>query len=219
VVESFDLADVDPLNLLAVEVVAGPSARPIPSSSGLADELFEHDGQITKREVRALTLSSLAPAPGELLWDVGLGSGSVAIEWMLAHPTCRAIGIERDGERANRAVRNAIALGVPQLSVVRGAAPEVLRGLAVPDAIFIGGGGAGDGVIELCWQALKPGGRIVANSVTLESEGLLVAVQAKYGGSLTRISVERAEPIGSKLGWRPAMPVVQWVARKPGAGS
>ena len=216
---TFDLSDAGPLNIIAVEVMAGPDARPIPYTCGLPDEMFENDGQLTKREIRAVTLSALAPAPGELLWDIGLGSGSVAIEWLLAHPANKAIGLERDPVRAARATRNAVALGVPHLDVRAGIAPEGLTGLPAPDAIFIGGGASSDGVIAGAWAALKPGGRIVINGVTLETEATLTGAHATYGGTLTRISIERARAVGTKFGWRPAMPVTQWAARKPGAGS
>ena len=215
----FDLSDAGPLNIIAVEVMAGPDARLIPYTCGLPDEMFENDGQLTKREIRAVTLSALAPSPGELIWDIGLGSGSVAIEWLLAHPANRAIGLERDPVRAARAVRNAIALGVPHLDVRTGTAPAGLNSLPAPDAIFIGGGASGARVIEDAWAALKPGGRIAVNGVTLETETALLAAHVNYGGSLTRISVERAAAVGTKHGWRAAMPVMQWVASKPDAVS
>ena len=162
---------------------------------------FENDGQLTKREVRAVTLSSLQPCPGELLWDVGAGSGSIGIEWLLAHASTRAIGIERDEVRAARASRNAASLGVPHYDVRHGAAPAALAGLPAPDAIFIGGGSASDSTtIDACWLALKPGGRIVVNGVTLETELALLAAYHQHGGTLTRIGIERVEPIGSTLG-------------------
>jgi len=215
--EAFALTDVNPLNVIAVDVVAGPEAMPIPYATGLPDTYFENDGQLTKREVRAVTLSSLQPGAGELLWDIGAGSGSVGIEWMLAHPANRAIGIERDETRAARAVRNAVALGVPQLDIRKGSAPDALDGLPSPDAIFIGSGSAFRELIDTCWNALKPGGRIVVNSVTLESElGVLAAYHA-HGGTLTRFAVERAGPLGKRMTWRPALPIIQWVSRKPGA--
>ena len=210
------LSDVGPLNIIAADIIAGPDARPIPYSCGLSDDMFENDGQLTKREIRAVTLSALAPSPGELLWDIGLGSGSIAIEWLLAHPSCKAIGIERDPVRAARAIGNAISLGVPHLDVRTGIAPASITGLPAPDAIFIGGGASGVNVIEHAWGALKPGGRIVVNGVTLETQATLIAAHAQSGGTLTRISIERSDPIGTKSGWRPAMPVMQWVARKPG---
>lgn len=214
---AFALEAIDPLNCLAIEVAAGANAKPIAFAAGLPDAMFENDGQLTKREVRAVTLSSLAPAPGELLWDIGLGSGSVAIEWLLAHPSTRAIGIERDAPRAQRAARNALALGVPHLDIRTASAPAAFADLPAPDAIFIGGGAGVRGVIEACWAALKPGGRVVVNAVTLDTEALLIVARERWGGSLARLSIERAEPIGNRLGWRPAMPVVQWVGRKPGA--
>lgn len=211
----FDFSDVDPLNIIGVDVVAGAGAAPIPYTAGLPDGYFENDGQLTKREIRAVTMSSLQPGAGQLLWDVGAGSGSIGIEWLLAHPANTAIGIERDAERAARAVRNAVALGVPHLDIRDGAAPEALSGLAQPDAIFIGCGTAGGGVIEVCWKALKPGGRIIVNAVTIESEAALLVAYHEHGGSLTRFSVERAEAVGRLTAWRPAMPVLQWVSSKP----
>lgn len=211
----FDIRDINPLNVLAVEVEADSEARILPLASGLADRLFEHDGQITKREVRAVTLSSLAPRRGELLWDIGAGSGSIGIEWMLADPSMRAIAIEADPVRAERARHNAAACGTPGLHVVEGAAPAALKGLEAPDAIFVGGGGSEDGVMDAAITALKSGGRLVANAVTLEMEAVLLACGVRHGGELTRIAVSRAEPVGSMLGWRSAMPVTQWCWVKP----
>ena len=207
---SFALDDINPLNICAISVVALPGARVLPLTSGLDDALFEHDGQITKREIRALTLSALAPRRGETLWDIGAGSGSIAIEWMLADPSLRAIAIEADAERAARMARNAARFGVPDLAIITGTAPDALVGLEPPHAIFIGGGGSDPGVLDAAITALRPGGRLVANAVTLELEALLLAKQAKLGGSLTRLSVERADAIGSMTGWRPAMPITQW---------
>ena len=211
----FDLAGIAELNVVGVEVEAAPGARIIAYTPGLADDLFEHDGQITKREIRAVTLSSLAPLRGELLWDIGAGSGSVAIEWMLAHPSLRAVAIEARADRAARIRRNAAAFGVPELEVVEGRAPEALAQLAAPDAVFIGGGASEPGVLDTAIAALKPGGRLVANAVTLETEALLIARQASLGGTLARIAISRADSVGGKTGWRPAMPVTQWVWVKP----
>jgi precorrin-6B C5,15-methyltransferase / cobalt-precorrin-6B C5,C15-methyltransferase len=208
--ETFALDGVNPLNVCAIDVVAGPNARILPLASGLDDGLFEHDGQITKREVRAVTLSALAPRRGELLWDIGGGSGSISIEWMLAHPAMKAIAIEANAERAERIGRNAASFGVPGLRVVMGFAPSALEGLPRPDAIFVGGGGSDSGVLEAAIAALAPGGRLVANAVTLEMEALLLAHQARLGGSLIRIDIARASPVGGMQGWRPAMPVTQW---------
>jgi precorrin-6Y C5,15-methyltransferase (decarboxylating) len=213
--QTFDLTNIDPLNIIGIGVVAGDDATPIPYAPGLPDSFFENDGQLTKREVRAVTLSSLQPCAGQLLWDVGVGSGSIGIEWLLSHPSMRAIGIERDEARAARAARNAVALGVPHFDIRRGAVPDALAGLPEPDAIFIGCGTAGGRVIETCWAALKPGGRIVVNSVTLESELALLAAYHGHGGTLTRLGVERAESIGKRMVWRPALPVLQWVGLKP----
>ncbi|WEK02875.1 MAG: precorrin-6y C5,15-methyltransferase (decarboxylating) subunit CbiE [Candidatus Devosia phytovorans] len=211
----FALADINPLNICAVSVVALPDARVLPLTPGLDDALFEHDGQITKREVRALTLAALAPRRGELLWDIGAGSGSIGIEWMLADPSLKATAIELDVERIGRIARNAKALGVPDLTVIHGAAPQALAGLEQPHAIFIGGGGSEPGVIEAAIAALRSGGRLVANAVTLEMEALLLARQAALGGRLIRIDISRADAIGSMTGWRPAMPITQWVWSKP----
>ncbi len=180
----FDLADCHKLNLVAIEVAAGAGAKIIPLTAGLADAMFEHDGQITKREIRAVTLSALAPCAGEVLWDVGCGSGSVAIEWMLRHPDNMAYGIEANPVRAARIARNAVSLGVPGLCVVQGRAPEILAGLPVPDAVFLGGGAHLPGVIETAWQALRPGGRMVANGVVIETEAALFAARERFGGTL-----------------------------------
>jgi precorrin-6Y C5,15-methyltransferase (decarboxylating) len=212
---NFDIDDIAALNTVAIEVAAESGARIIACTPGLADTLFEHDGQITKREIRAMTLAALAPTRGQLLWDVGAGSGSVAIEWMLADPSLRAVAIEAREERAARISRNAAALGVPGLEVVQGTAPEALAGLESPDAIFVGGGASAPGVLDACIAALKPGGRLVANAVTLETEFELIARHERLGGDLTRIALSRAEAVGGKTGWRPAMPVTQWVWVKP----
>ena len=160
--------------------------------------------------MRAVTLAALAPCRGELLWDVGAGSGSIAISWLLAHRSMRAIAVEKNADRAARIRRNADALGVPGLALVEGSAPAALGGLPTPDAVFIGGGGSGDGVTEAAMEALSPGGRMVANAVTLEMEAHLLALHARHGGTLTRITLSRAEPVGTMTGWRPAMPVTQW---------
>lgn len=216
IASDFALEDLHSLNVCAIEVVAETNARVLPLAAGLDDALFEHDGQITKREVRALTLSALAPRRGELLWDIGAGSGSIAIEWMLADPAMRAIAIEASSERAARIGRNAARFGVPGLTVVEGAAPGALRGLAPPDVIFIGGGGSEPGVMDAAMAALGPGGRLVANGVTTEMEAVLLAQHARLGGSLTRIDIARASPVGTMTGWRPAMPVTQWSWVKAG---
>jgi precorrin-6B C5,15-methyltransferase / cobalt-precorrin-6B C5,C15-methyltransferase len=209
------LNDVEPLNLVAVEVAAEPGARILPLARGLPEALFEHDGQITKAEVRAVTLASLAPRAGELLWDVGCGSGSVAIEWSLCHPANRAIGIEARADRAARAGRNALALGVPRLSVVTGEAPAALADLPPPDAVFVGGGATRAGTLEACWTALRGGGRLVASAVTIETEACLLTARKAFGGTLVRLSIDRLDAIGSMHGFRPAMTVTQWAATKP----
>jgi precorrin-6Y C5,15-methyltransferase (decarboxylating) len=212
----FDLGAVDALNTLAIEVAADADARVIARSAGLADTLFEHDGQITKREVRAVTLSSLSPRRGELLWDVGAGAGSVAIEWMLADPpVMRAIAVEERADRAARIHRNAAALGVPGLEVVQRSAPAALANLPPPHAIFVGGGAGEPGVLDTAVAALRGGGRLAVNAVTLETEALLIARHAALGGELIRIAIARAAAVGGKTGWRSALPVTQWIWTKP----
>jgi precorrin-6B C5,15-methyltransferase / cobalt-precorrin-6B C5,C15-methyltransferase len=214
---AFDLADIDPLNVIALQVTAGDGATVVPLAPGLDDSLFEHDGQLTKRDVRAVTVSALAPRAGQLLWDVGLGAGSIAIEWLLRHPSLRAVGIEADAARATSAARNAAALGTPDLRIVQQRAPQGLAGLPVPDAVFIGGGLASDGLFEAVWSTLKPGGQLVANAVSLQSEARLIALFQQHGGDLVRLAVSRAGRAGGGgvFVWRPAAPIVQWRVRKP----
>ncbi|MDQ1015195.1 precorrin-6y C5,15-methyltransferase (decarboxylating) subunit CbiE [Streptomyces afghaniensis] len=204
----------DPLNIVAVECRRAPDALRLGAVPGLPDEAYEHDGQLTKRHIRAATLGVLAPAPGELLWDIGGGSGSIAVEWMRTHPSCRAVTVERDPARAERISRNADRLGVPGLRVVTGAAPAVLAELQPPDAVFVGGGLTAPGLLDACWEALPIGGRLVANTVTLESEALLAAAHRRRGGELVRLAVAHAVPVGGFTGWRQAMPVTQWAVRK-----
>jgi precorrin-6Y C5,15-methyltransferase (decarboxylating) len=204
----------DPLHTVAIECVADPETRPLALTPGLPDDAYDHDGQLTKRHVRALTLAALAPLPGELLWDVGAGSGSIGIEWLRAEPRARALAVERDPERAERIAQNAAALGVPELVLVRGAAPDALSGLETPHAVFIGGGITAGDTLQRCWDALAPGGRLVANAVTLESEALVVAARGRLGGELVRIELAHAEPVGGFTSWRAQLPVVQWTVRK-----
>ncbi|MBC7831013.1 MAG: precorrin-6y C5,15-methyltransferase (decarboxylating) subunit CbiE [Hyphomicrobium sp.] len=206
--------DIGALNTIALEVIAGADSRISTLAPGRNDASFENDGQLTKREVRAITIAALEPHHAELLWDIGLGSGSIAIEWLLCDPSLQAIGIEENAARAAIAARNAASLGTPELRIVHGRAPEALQGLPTPDAVFIGGG-LGDGVLDHAWRALKPGGRIVANAVTLEAESTLLTAFQQLGGDLTRIEVARADGIGGLHGWRPAFPVTQWRAVKP----
>jgi precorrin-6Y C5,15-methyltransferase (decarboxylating) len=213
--EEFPYGEVNALNIVAIEVQGAPEARVLTRASGLADNLFDHDGQITKREIRALTLSSLAPRKGELLWDIGAGSGSIAIEWMLSDNNMRAVAIERREDRAGRIRRNAAAFGVPGLQIVEAAAPAALAGLPTPDAVFVGGGGGHPDVLDAATRALRPRGRMVVNAVTIKTESVLLARHAAFGGELTRIAISRAAPVGNETGWRPAMPVTQWVWIKP----
>ncbi|MEV6396675.1 precorrin-6y C5,15-methyltransferase (decarboxylating) subunit CbiE [Streptomyces sp. NPDC051907] len=206
----------DPLNVIALDCARDEGALRLGAAPGLPDEAYDSDGQLTKRHVRAATLGALAPAPGELLWDVGGGSGSIAIEWMRTHRSCSAITVERDETRAERIGRNAHALGVPTLRVVTGRAPRALDALPTPDAVFVGGGLTAPGLLEACWEALPAGGRLVANTVTLESEALLADWYRRHGGELVRLAVAHAVPVGGFTGWRQAMPVTQWsVVKSP----
>jgi precorrin-6Y C5,15-methyltransferase (decarboxylating) len=204
------------LNIIALDCHAAPGTRGRSRLAGLPDEAFAHDGQLTKREIRAATLAVLAPLPGETLWDVGAGCGSIAIEWLRADDQLSAVAVERDPARAALIARNAAALGVPRLDVAHGAAPAMLAGLAPPDAIFIGGGLADPALLPSAWQALRPGGRLVANVISTEGERALLDWQAQHGGSLTRLAVSRAEPLGTHLGWRALAPVTQLAIVKPG---
>lgn len=213
--ETFALAGINPLNLVALEIRPDANPRRQPLGFGLADDLFIHDGQITKRDIRAVTLSSLAPMGSELLWDVGAGSGSVAVEWLLADAANRAIAIEDRPERAANIAANAEAFGVPDLEITVGRAPAALVGLPDPDAIFVGGGTSEAALLDACWQRLKPGGRLVANAVTIEGESELLRRHAALGGDLLRLSIERAAPLGGMTGFAPARAVTQWRVVKP----
>jgi precorrin-6Y C5,15-methyltransferase (decarboxylating) len=202
------------LNLIAIECRAGPGARAWSRLAGLPDDAFAHDGQVTKREVRAATLAALAPLPGEVLWDVGAGCGSIAIEWLRADRAMRAIAIEREPSRLALIAENAATLGVPELAIVAGAAPGALAGLEQPDAVFLGGGIADAAIFAACWRALSPGGRLVANAVTLAGEAALATLAERQGGALTRIGVSRAEKLGQQKTFRPLLAVTQLALRK-----
>ena len=201
--------EVPAFNTMAVECIAAPDAALLPRVPGLADELFQHDGTMTKQEVRAATLAKLMPMRGALFWDIGTGCGSVAVEWMRGARYARAVGIEPRADRRAMAAANALALGVPKLELVEGRVPEALEGLAAPDAVFIGGGLSRE-TFEAAWDALRPLGRMVCNAVTLESEALLLELHKERGGQLVKLMVNRAEPVGGLTGWRPLMPVTQW---------
>jgi precorrin-6Y C5,15-methyltransferase (decarboxylating) len=212
--QAFGVEGIDPLNLVAIEIAATAQSQILPVASGLADSWFETDGQLTKWEVRAVALSSLAPRRGELLWDVGAGSGSVAIEWLLCHPANRAIAIESRADRASRITRNALSLGVPQLEIITGKAPEAFANLPQPQAIFVGGGGGDTKLLDSAYAALPSGGRLVVNAVTIETEAELISRFKALGGGLLRIEIAHADPLGSFHGWRPALPVTQWSVKK-----
>jgi len=199
-------------NTLAIDCAwDGPILSPMP---GLPDEAFHHDGQLTKREVRAVTLSLLSPYPNALLWDVGAGCGSIAIEWMRSGMGTQAIAIEAKSERVAMIRANAEGLGTPDLQIVEAGAPEGLEGLDRPDVVFVGGGLTNAGLFEACWEALAPGGRLVANAVTIEGEARLVHLHSQYGGELTRVSVARAASVGRYFGWKSLMPVTIWAVTK-----
>lgn len=206
--------DLSELNTIAVACRSDAKTPTFSRLAGLPDAAYHHDGQLTKQEVRAITLAALAPQPGQLLWDVGAGCGSIAIEWMRSHPRCRAIAIEREPARLRLITDNAAALGTPNLQIIPASAPEALQNLPTPDAIFVGGGLTTDALFSTCWQALRPGGRLVANAVTVESEQKLLEWRSQLGGTLTRIAIQRAEPIGNFLGWKAMAPVTQWVSIK-----
>ncbi len=203
------------LNLIAIECRTHAGHAGPPLTPGLPDDAYRHDGQLTKRDVRAVTFAHLAPQPGELLWDVGAGCGSIGIEWMRAHPACRAIAIEANESRQRLIEINRDALGVPALQLVKGEAPAALDGLSAPDAVFIGGGVTADGMLDACWSRLRQGGRLIANAVMLQSEAALVAWRARHGGELTRIGIAQAEPLGSFDTWRQALPITLLHASKP----
>ncbi|SDO24554.1 precorrin-6Y C5,15-methyltransferase (decarboxylating) [Nakamurella panacisegetis] len=206
------------LNLICLSLVSDPGTVLLAGVPGLPDEAFEHDGQLTKRDVRASAMARLAPVPGQLLWDVGAGAGSVAVEWARTDPRCAAIAIERDAGRAERIGRNASSLGVPGVRVVVGGAPDALHGLPEPDAVFVGGGATTPGVLDTCWAALRPGGRLVVHAVTLETEAALFERYKALGGELVRLSVERAAPVGTFTGWTPSRAVTQWSITRASEG-
>jgi precorrin-6B C5,15-methyltransferase / cobalt-precorrin-6B C5,C15-methyltransferase len=211
---SWSETEIATLNAIAINCTADAGVVSLPRLPGLPDSAYHHDGQLTKQEVRAITLVTLAPTPGGLLWDVGAGCGSISIEWMRSHPRCRAIAIEQSSSRLRYIADNAAALGTPNLQIIEGTAPNALKDLPTPDAIFIGGGVTATGLFDVCWEALRSGGRLVANVVTVEGEQMLFKWHEQVGGNLTRIAIQRAEPIGKFLGWRAMAPVTQWIAVK-----
>ena len=215
--EAWSLTEAAALNLVAIEVLSETGEAGLPLTPGLPDDAYRHDGQLTKRDVRAVTLARLAPRPGELLWDVGAGCGSIGIEWARSHPSCRALAVEADAGRQAHILHNRDHLGAPALQLVAGQAPEALAGLATPDAIFIGGGLTAPGVLDACWTALRPGGRLLANAVTLQTEAALVAFRERHGGDLTRLQVAQAQPLGAFDTWRAALPITLLHSRKPHA--
>jgi precorrin-6Y C5,15-methyltransferase (decarboxylating) len=211
---AWNTAEVAALNTIAITCVADHEVTGWSRCAGLPDAAYHHDGQLTKREVRAITLAALAPLPGQLLWDVGAGCGSIGIEWMRSHPRCWAVAIEPHPTRLRYIADNAVALGTPDLKIIAGEAPAALRDLPPPDAVFIGGGLTTENLLATCWQTLRTGGRLVANAVTVESEQMLLQWHSQCGGGLTRIAIQRAEPIGKFLGWKAMVPVTQWGVTK-----
>ncbi len=214
IARSWSKPDLAALNAIAIECVISPNTTPLNRLPGLPDNAYHHDGQLTKREVRAITLAALAPMPGELLWDVGAGCGSIGIEWLRSHPSCRAMAIEQHSHRLAFITDNMAALGTPHLQLIQGKAPAALADLPTPDAIFIGGGTTSDGLLDTCWGALRSGGRLVANAVTVESELQLLQWHRQVGGELSRIAIQRTQSIGNFLGWKPLIPITQLVAIK-----
>jgi precorrin-6B C5,15-methyltransferase / cobalt-precorrin-6B C5,C15-methyltransferase len=214
IARSWSKPDLAALNAIAIECVISANTTPLNCLPGLPDSAYQHDGQLTKREVRAITLAALAPMPGELLWDVGAGCGSIGIEWLRSHPSCQAIAIEQHSHRLAFIADNMAALGTPQLQLIQGKAPAALADLPTPDAIFIGGGTTSDGLLDTCWGALRSGGRLVANAVTVESELQLLQWHRQVGGELSRIAIQRTQSIGTFLGWKPLIPVTQLVVFK-----
>jgi precorrin-6Y C5,15-methyltransferase (decarboxylating) len=213
VAADWDAPAGDRLAVVAVTCPDRPDDDLLGRAPGLPDDAYDHDGQLTKAELRALSVAALRPLPGQLLWDVGGGAGSIGIEWCRAEPTARAIAIESRPDRAARITANAESLGVPGLTVVVGRAPQALAGLDAPDAVFVGGAVSAPGMLDACRSALRPGGRLVANAVTLEGEAALAAALAEHGGAIRRIAVSRAAPVGRYLGWHAMAPVTQWVLR------
>jgi len=217
VAESWSVQKCADLSMLAIECIAGPDAQPMSRLAGLPDDAFEHDGQLTKREVRAVTLARLGPLPGEVLWDVGAGAGSIGIEWMRADRSCRAVAIERDPDRAVRIAHNAHALGVPYLKIEQADALAALQSLdGHPDAMFIGGGVGAPTLLDAAWARLKPGGRLVANAVTVEGAAELAKMKQAHGGDLIQISISREDnKINSLTLFQPMRTVTQYLAYKP----
>ncbi len=207
--------DYSDLNTVAIHCIAGPNAKIYSRLAGLPDEAFVHDGQLTKREVRAATLAALAPAPNQLLWDIGAGCGSVSIEWMRSARGCEAIAFEHNVDRLAMIAQNMDALGTPRLKVVLGKAPAVLTDMPSPHAIFIGGGVGNPGVFETAWDKLRPAGRLVANVVTIEGEMHLYDLQEKHGGDLVKIEISNLTSIGPYRALKPRMAVTQWRVQKP----
>jgi precorrin-6Y C5,15-methyltransferase (decarboxylating) len=202
------------LNLIAVLCAPDEGTKSLSLAPGLPDDTFDTDGQLTKREVRAVTLARLAPLPNQTLWDVGAGTGSIGIEWMRLHPSCSCIAFEAREDRAARIRVNAATLGVPNLKVIQGPAPDTFADLPSPQAVFLGGDVSNDDLFDACWAKLSPGGRLVSNAVTLQSEARLIARHQLYGGDMMRMMVSRVDVIGGSYGWRPMMPITQWTVTK-----
>ena len=207
--------DFAALNTVAIECIPGPEAAIRSRAPGIADDAFESGGMITKRDVRAATLARLAPLPGQRLWDIGAGSGAIAIEWLRAADGAQAVAVEQDEARCATIARNAERLGTPELTLVHAHAPDCLTELPAPDAVFIGGGVREPEMLETCWRSLLPWGRLVANVVTVEGEQRLLAWQAQHGGELLRIELARLEALGGYRTWRRSLPVTQLAAYKP----
>ena len=212
--DEFAFDDCADLNLVAVECVASNICAGHSGFSALPDNLFFNDGQLTKQDVRAVTMAHLAPKFGEVLWDVGAGCGSISIEWLRGANGARAYAIEKNVKRQELILKNSARFGVSELHLVKGEAPSVLKGLEKPDAVFIGGGFTYPEVFDCCWTNLKAGGRLVVNAVTLETGALLQDCAAKIGARLLQLAIAEAAPLGNYRVWRNALPITMMVAVK-----
>ena len=211
---AFDLGDMNAMNVIAIDCEAASDASWQAATAGLPDEAFTHDGQLTKADIRAMTVARLRPRPNGVLWDVGAGCGSVGIEWLRLSPNASVHAVEAKSERARMIAANVEAFGLSNFNIVEASAPDALSDLPAPNVVFIGGGVSDPSVAERCWSSLRDGGAIAANVVTLEGETRLLELYKRYGGRLARVTIANAETIGAYRGWKPSMPVTMWSAEK-----
>ncbi|MBX7145930.1 MAG: precorrin-6y C5,15-methyltransferase (decarboxylating) subunit CbiE [Alphaproteobacteria bacterium] len=201
--------DCSDFNTIAIECSEGEVNSLMPLTIGLPDDVFHHDGQLTKYKIRTLTLSALMPMPNQTLWDIGAGCGSISIEWARYHSTMKSYAIEKNEKRCQFIKENSDSFGLSNIDILSGTAPEILNNLEKPDAIFIGGGLLEKNMIDICWQALKKSGRLVINTVTIESEQEILKIYKNLGGKLSKISIEQPDLLGELTVWRKSMPVTQ----------